>query len=300
MSPSSLSTVERPAAPAAPAPEIPSQRVTPAAAPHEFHEAVSPSDSSTVEGTPASAAPRPEAASQEVSPTAVKDDFHDAIKLGDLDRTKAIWDEHLDHRESLLESKRHGYTPLLLAAAQGHRDIVGFLCKLGAHITATSRSGATALHLAAERGDLEMLKCLLLSVINMDAYMLNLKGEDDTTPLMVAAANGHRHVVEFLTYRGADVGAVQGCGSTALHLASMYGRVEVVDFLARQRAVGIDRLNDFGHTALFDAAQYGKLPVVRLLLERGPTRPRSPRRTTRCPVTPRAMWESLTWRSSSS
>jgi hypothetical protein len=278
MSPSSLSTVERPAARAAPAPELLSQRVNPTAAPHEFHEATSSSESSTVECkcTAASAAPRPDAPSHEVSSTAVKHEFHDAIRRGDLDRTKAIWDEQSEHRGFLRESvvdDKSGYTPLLLAAAHGHRDIVGFLRKQGADITvraritrSTARNGATAVHMAASRGDLEMLKCL---VLGEERTMLNLRGEDDTTPLMVAAANGHRHVVEFLTSRGANVGAVQGCGSTALHLASMYGRVEVVDFLAKQRSVGIDRLNHYGHTALYDAAQYGKLAAVKLLLEKG-------------------------------
>lgn len=51
--------------------------------------------------------------------------------------------------------------------------------------------------------------------VGVDVNIRNEHG--DTTPLIVAAANGAKHCMEFLLARGADVNAKNDRGITALH-----------------------------------------------------------------------------------
>lgn len=54
-----------------------------------------------------------------------------------------------------------------------------------------------------------------------------------TTPLIIASRHGHWEVVEVLLSFGADVGAVDERGRTALHMACQYGELQVVEVLAK-------------------------------------------------------------------
>ena len=61
--------------------------------------------------------------------------------------------------------------------------------------------------------------------------------DDGTTPLLIAAQNGHLEVVRFLVESGAkkDQCTIDD-GSTPLRVAAQKGHLEVVRFLAESRA----------------------------------------------------------------
>ena len=85
---------------------------------------------------------------------------------------------------------------------QGSTDILKLL--LGVHVSAEreASNGATAVHMAADEGQLEVLQTLVLRK-HMD---VNAKTKDtlQRTPLHFAAAQGNAQCVEFLLSAGAD------------------------------------------------------------------------------------------------
>lgn len=88
-----------------------------------------------------------------------------------------------------------GYTPLCLAAAQGHAKLVSLmLSKPGININHANNKGETALHLAAKHNRAECLK-LLLAVPGID---INKAATNGNTPLDTALEREHSACVELL------------------------------------------------------------------------------------------------------
>ena len=87
------------------------------------------------------------------------------------------------------------YNPLMLAAVKNHCDIINFLIQRGhpAQINSTTVGGNTALHNAAKKGCLEVVKCLVEQ--GADVY---LKNKCKETPFDLANQNGQQDVIKYL------------------------------------------------------------------------------------------------------
>jgi ankyrin repeat protein len=145
--------------------------------------------------------------------------------------------------------------------------VIGLLAVLAGPITAqeaTLTPGEIALFKAAALGELEDAKRLVAEGVFVDVVE-----PEGRTPLMVAAFDGHRHVVSFLLVEGADVDHKDTHGRTALMYASSGPFVETVGLLLDAGA-DVDTQGMLeGFTALMTAAAEGELEVVQLLLDRG-------------------------------
>jgi len=92
--------------------------------------------------------------------------------------------------------------------------------------------------------------------------------------LWECASKGHTKLLEFMLICGSDVNAVVEVPenlqrkSTLLHIALLWGQVEVVRFLVDRRA-DINIRNANNDTALHCAAHLGSLDIIKLLLDKG-------------------------------
>jgi hypothetical protein len=113
-----------------------------------------------------------------------------------------------------------GRTALVLAAQQGHCELVKLLLDLGAHIHGRDDTGTTALIWAADAGHCEVVQLLL----GRGAYV---HSRDDTgvTALMKAVSSAHRETANLLLNHGARVNARNNDGVTALMIAAQKGAV---------------------------------------------------------------------------
>lgn len=178
-----------------------------------------------------------------------------------------------------------GATALMLAAREGHTEVVRVLIEAGADVNAKNKWNDTALGKAAEgawtatAGNAGTVKLLLEK--GADA---NTEDANGWTPLMRAAWHGHADVMGLLLAK-ADPAKVpvakdgwQGfidppsktpALDNALLLAAAQGNTEGVKLLADKGANVNVRQSLYGSSALYWAALSGHAATVRLLLDRG-------------------------------
>jgi len=145
-------------------------------------------------------------------PSNFSNDIIEAIWRGNIDNVKALIDQSPDLVNKM---NRGGQLPLIMAADQGNIEIVKFLIINGAHIDAVGEWKRTALHATASSGNGEIAKLLL----DRGASMEPREERYLYTPLHIAAMKGNFSVAELLISRRADVNAKDSYGNTPLHNA---------------------------------------------------------------------------------
>lgn len=152
-------------------------------------------------------------------------------------------------------------TALHMACQAGNKDIIRLLHDRGAELDGTDREGMTPLIYAAKYGRSEA--CRFLLELGADK---RLTDEEGHTAFDYAAANGLRDIVALLEDGQSRTDHV---GNTVLHQACRLNQSEVVEVLLRTRRSDIDAPNDEGETPLLLACQNQNVYLVEILLKAG-------------------------------
>lgn len=125
--------------------------------------------------------------------------------------------------------------------------------------------GDFALHDAAIKGDLELIKYLVAHGANVNRWT-----KHGSTPLLEAAAYGHLVIVKYLVDHGANVHIPGRYGLTPLHWACIEDHLEIVEYLIEHGGAKVDERADKGYNApLQSAVDHRKLRIVKYLVEHG-------------------------------
>nr|XP_057905551.1 caskin-2-like isoform X2 [Doryrhamphus excisus] len=144
-----------------------------------------------------------------------------------------------------------GHIPLHLAAQYGHYQVSEMLLQHQSNPCLVNKAKKTPLDLACEFGRVTVAQLLLSS--NMVVALLEGERKETTdsaftTPLHLAARNGHKDIIVLLLKAGIDINTTTKSG-TALHEASLYGKTEVVRLLL-DAGVDVNIRNTYNQTAL--------------------------------------------------
>jgi ankyrin repeat protein len=123
---------------------------------------------------------------------------------------------------------------LVLAAMNGHSQVVDLLIQNNALVNITDPARNTALNVAAVRGAADIVEALVRAHANVN--LANGVGE---TPLFSASRSGQARVVDLLIRAGADVNQADFTGHTPLAAAERSNspnRRAVMDLLTRAGA----------------------------------------------------------------
>ena len=157
-------------------------------------------------------------------------------------------------------------SPVADAAMRADRDGVRALLKQGADVGGAQGDGMTALHWAAERGDVALADMLLYAGANVAA----VTRIGQYTPLHLASRTGSVPVVQALLKAGASPATkTTNTGVTALHLAAASGNADVVKVLLDRGADANARESEWGQTPLMFAAAQNRAAAIAALIAGG-------------------------------
>ena len=147
-------------------------------------------------------------------------------------------------------SNSEGQTALILASNSGEEEVVQ-----------PHNAGWSAILFSSRSGNLQVVELLLKQ--NADPNVQNLKG---WTALIFASRNGDHQVVDVLLKKGANPNIHAIDGLTAIIIASINGHLQVVALLLKACADPNLRYEE-GSTALMFASLNGHLKLAELLLK---------------------------------
>jgi uncharacterized protein len=151
----------------------------------------------------------------------------DAAKRSDKDAIRSF----IQKKADVNVAEGDGATALHWAAYRDDLEIADLLLKAGAKVNATNDLGATPLWAASQNGSASMVKRLLDAGANPNLALL--AGE---TPVMVAARGGYAAVVELLLAKGANPNGQGTRKQTALMWAASQKHPEAVKVLLAHHA----------------------------------------------------------------
>ena len=220
---------------------------------------------------------------------------HGAAQKGNLDVLKLLQSNGTNiHQES------SDGTNCIMSASLGPGDckIVTWFIEQGVDVNHCNKDGWTAVHCAAQKGNLHVLKllhsnganihqetsngfncimsaslgtgdCKTMKWLIQQGVDVNHCNKDGWTAVQVAAREGNLDVVKLLHSNGANIHQESSHGSNCIMSASLgTGDCKTVTWLIQQ-GVDVNHCNKDGWTAVHGAAQKGNLDVLKLLHSNG-------------------------------
>jgi ankyrin repeat protein len=210
-----------------------------------------------------------------------------AAQYGDVDSARLLLAAGADVNDSAPD----GTSPLVVAAHAGHPAMMAALLEAGADANSAG-AGYTALHVAATRGDVTMVRTLLAHNASINARQQ--KGSPTkrirtghsldwamtgATPYLLAVRGGNAEVMRLLAASGADTSLPLADGRTALMVLAGRGTengpvvseaqaIEILK-LAVQLGTKINQADVNGDTALHVAATRRRDELVQALVDTG-------------------------------
>ena len=169
----------------------------------------------------------------------------------------------LQRMESDVRAKNsYGETALHVAAQCGNRNIVRLLMARGFDLADKDKQGNNALHWAAKGQNPE----IVLDLLESNPNLVNDRCIAWQSPLHLATTWGNAGVVQALLWGGAQVQATDDFGMTPLHCAAKQGDTQIAKMILQDGRVDVNVEDHRGRTPLYIACEWYNREVVNMLL----------------------------------
>ncbi|XP_067661852.1 ankyrin repeat and protein kinase domain-containing protein 1-like [Haliotis asinina] len=219
--------------------------------------------------------------------------LHSACLGGDVKVVKYVLSQNILDINGRV---RCGRTAVMLAAENGHKDVVEMLIDKEADVSLVDETGDNVLHCACRGGHAEVVKYILSKkmvdinslvhgkktptmvaierqldvvkyILSLNSVDINCKGRKKRTPVIVAAEQGHTEVVKLLVKHAANLLLRDENGDNILHRACYAGQLDVVKYILSLKSMDINSRGWRKRTPVIVAAEQGHTEVVKLLVK---------------------------------
>lgn len=186
--------------------------------------------------------------------------LHYAAHGGSSDIVKYL----IKQKQIAIDVENNKYlTPLLVAAKQGHLDVIKILYSKGANISQRYDDGRNALHFAVQNKSTKCVQYLLKKGLHVNSVDHN-----GFTPVHSAAENGNTEMLKYLRLCGSKMFAKRYTDNwTVFHFAAHSGSIDCVKYLIDVAGYNVnDGNNDDADTPLHIAAYRDHYELVKYLI----------------------------------
>ena len=171
----------------------------------------------------------------------------------------------ISHGVDVNATNKKNENALILACKNKKEDVINVLLDAGADPNIADADGDTYLHYAA-RGywSTEVLQAILSQGVDVNAT-----NKKNVTALMIACEKGEKDVINVLLNAGADTNIADGDGDTCLHFAAQTDCSTEVLQAILSHGVDVNATNKKNVTALMIACEKGKKDAINVLLNAG-------------------------------
>ena len=182
-----------------------------------------------------------------------------AIHEKNSDAFQLMIDRASDMVNKVIETSTGSY-PIHLASDRGDLEIVQVLLKKGA-VLFKDKLGLEPIHLAARKGHIDVVKLLI------ERHQTSIKARDKgrRTPLHYATKEGNSNMIKLLLANKAQVNAQDIQKSTSLHVACKKGLTEITKLLVEHNA-SVNLQDQSGLTPLHVSILNKHVKIVEILI----------------------------------
>ena len=188
--------------------------------------------------------------------------LHIATIYGHLNLCKILIKKH---KFDVNVSNNMGWRALHYSALNGSYQLIQLFIKKGTNILLTTKDGDNCLHIAAANGHLSLCKTLIKKY-KFDADISNNMG---WAALHHSAKNGSYELIKFFMDKGTDALLKTKNGWNCLHIAAIYGHLNLCKTLIKKHDFDKDMTNNYGWTALHESAKNGSYELMKLFFDKG-------------------------------
>ncbi|KAK2147225.1 hypothetical protein LSH36_563g02078 [Paralvinella palmiformis] len=162
------------------------------------------------------------------------------------------------------ELRHVGYTPRRLAEALSFTDTGFQTLKIFDNYDRDIQS-MPPLHKACLMGSIAFVS----TMIEIRPYLMEEKDEYKANCLFYACASGSEKLVEYLLRKGVPRNVENIIGETPLHIAAMFGHLEVLNILSNHFFEIRGKLNKQGYNAMYYCSRFGDVDTLKHYKEKG-------------------------------
>ena len=182
--------------------------------------------------------------------------LHTAALCGSLNLCKILVHRH---KFSVDMTDDDGWTAFHFAAKNGSYELIKYFVDMGSNLLLKTNDGKNCLHIAALYGHLNLCK-RLKDEHYFDVYAAD---NDGWTALHYSTRGGTYSLITYFVDIGTDIFLKTNDGKYCLHIAALYGHLNLCKILVHRHNFSADMADDDGWTAFHFAAKIGSYELIR-------------------------------------